>query len=113
MSTWTPLGMESVHGGKYVWSFEHDATWQPRDGSAALWAPEVHFLRGTFFLPYCIGRAGTPGLGTGLLRSTSGRAEGPYVDVKPSGPLTNQIDASLHAAADGSVFFLHQNGLAW
>ena len=45
------------------------------------------------------------------LRSTTGKAEGPYVDVHPDGPLTERIDASLFEDDDGSVYFVWQNGL--
>ena len=98
---WEPLGL--------VWSFEKDATWQKPvvDGKRAIWAPELHYIKGTFWLAYCVNH---PGGGTGLLKSTSGKAEGPYVDVKPDGPLTKDIDASLFQDDDGSVYFLYQNG---
>jgi len=39
-----------------------------------------------------------------------GKAEGPYVDIKPDGPLTAEIDASLFRDDDGKVYFVHQNG---
>lgn len=99
--TWDPLGL--------VWSFEKDATWQTKviDGHRAIWAPELHYLKGTFWLAYCVNY---PGGGTGLLKSTSGKAEGPYVDVKPDGPLTGNIDASLFQDDDGTVYFVYQNG---
>ena len=48
--------------------------------------------------------------GTGLLKSTSGKADGPYVDVHPQGPLTGEIDASLFADDDGRVYFVYQDG---
>lgn len=102
-TAWKPLGL--------VWSLDRDATWARgfREGRGekrrAVWAPEIHYLKGTFWLAYCMNYGGT-----GLLRSTSGRAEGPYVDVKPDGPLTSQIDASLFQDDDGRVYFLFQNG---
>jgi len=97
---WQPLGL--------VWTFERDATWQRpvKDGCRAIWAPEVHYLKGTFWLTYCVN---WPGGGTGILRSTTGRAEGPYADVEPNGPLTPEIDASLFQD-DGAVYFIYQNG---
>jgi len=89
-----------------VWSFERDATWQKEiDGKLAIWAPEIHYMKGTFWLAYCANTGGT-----GLLRSTTGLASGPYEDIKPDGPLTDQIDASLFEDLDGSVYFLYQNG---
>lgn len=101
LKDWTPLGL--------VWSFEKDATWQKPvvDGKRAIWAPELHYLKGTFWIAYCVNY---PKGGTGLLKSTSGKAEGPYVDIHPEGPLTNEIDASLFQDTDGKVYFVYQNG---
>lgn len=101
LTNWVPLGL--------VWSFEKDATWQKpfREDHRAIWAPEIHFIKGTFWLPYCVNWNGG---GTGLLKSTSGKAEGPYVDVKPEGPLTAEIDASLFQDDDGQVYFVFQDG---
>ncbi len=102
LKEWTPLGL--------VWSFAKDGSWQKaiRKGRRAIWAPEIHYLKGTFWLPYSVNYAKG---GTGLLKSTTGRAEGPYMDVKPDGPLTPRIDASLFQDDDGSVYFVFQNGM--
>ncbi|MDR0326971.1 MAG: family 43 glycosylhydrolase [Planctomycetaceae bacterium] len=102
LERWEPLGL--------VWSLEKDATWQKGveiNGKLhrAIWASELHYLKGTFWLTYCLNYGGT-----GLLKSTSGKAEGPYVDVKPDGPLTGEIDASLFQDDDGTVYFLWQDG---
>lgn len=101
LTNWTPLGL--------VWTFEKDSTWQKRVKAdrRAVWAPELHFIKGTFWLTYCMNWEGG---GTGLLKSTSGKAEGPYVDVKPDGPLTQEIDASLFQEDNGQVYFVFQNG---
>ena len=51
------------------------------------------------------------GLGTGLLRSTTGRPEGPYVSAnRPDGPLTTGIDGSLFVDDDGAVYWLSGSG---
>lgn len=98
LKNWTPLGL--------VWSFEKNSTWQKaKDGKRAIWAPEIHYFKKNFWLAYCVNTGGT-----GILRSTSGKAEGPYADVKPDGPLTGEIDASLFDDADGKVYFVYQNG---
>lgn len=101
LRSWEPLGL--------VWGFERDGTWQRpvKEDRRAVWAPEIHYLKGTFWLTYCLN---WPGGGTGILRSTTGRAEGPYEDVSPDGPITAEIDASLFEDDDGAVYFLYQNG---
>ncbi len=101
LTNWQALGL--------VWSLEKDATWQKasQNGRRAIWAPEIHYLKGTFWLAYCVNWLSG---GTGLLKSTSGKAEGPYVDVKPEGPLTAEIDASLFQDDDGKVYFIYQDG---
>jgi len=106
MKRWKPLGL--------VWSMERDGTWQKAEGTGgywslrrrALWAPDIHYLKGTFWLTFCMNYRGT-----GLLKSTTGKAEGPYVDVHPQGPITDRIDASLFMDDDDAVYFVWQNGL--
>lgn len=99
LKTWEPLGL--------VWKID-DGTWQKEQHGdrRALWAPEIHYIKGTFWLAHCMNFRGT-----GLLKSTTGKAEGPYVDVHPQGPLTGNIDASLFADDDGKVYFVWQNGM--
>ena len=98
LKTWKPLGL--------VWKIEQ-GTWQKlkHGDDRALWAPEIHYIKGTYWLTFCMNFGGT-----GLLKSSSGKAEGPYVDVHPSGPLTGEIDASLFADDDGRAYFVFQNG---
>jgi xylan 1,4-beta-xylosidase len=104
LKEWEPLGL--------VWSFAENATWQKgsKDEKGAplraIWAPEIHFFKGTFWIAYCVNYGGT-----GILKSASGKAEGPYIDVKPDGPLTAHIDASLFCDDDAAVYFLWQNGM--
>lgn len=99
----------------YAWTFEKDATWQkgatnPRSGKflRAIWAPEIHYIKGRYWIAYSVNYRKADGgyFGTGLLRSTTGKPEGPYTDVKPEGPLTDWIDASLFEDTDGKVYFL-------
>ncbi len=99
LAKWEPLGL--------VWKIE-EGTWQKQfhGKNRALWAPEIHYVKGTFWLTYSMNFGGC-----GLLRSTGGKANGPYVDVHPSGPLTPNIDASLFADTDGRVYFVWQNGM--
>ncbi len=109
LKDWERLGL--------VWSIEKDGTWQKKfkDHNSggrksaprrALWAPEIHYLKGTFWLTYSMNYGGT-----GLLKSTTGKPQGPYVDVQPAGSLTPNIDASLFQDDDGKVYFVWQNGM--
>ncbi|MCU6790987.1 family 43 glycosylhydrolase [Paenibacillus sp. WQ 127069] len=108
---WEPL-ITKPRKRTSVWNVDRDGTWQKeiqqRDGAPfrPLWAPEIHFLKDTYWLTYSI-----PRLGNGLLRSISGKAEGPYVDnIKVDAPLSPHIDASLFQDDDGQVYFLCDNG---
>ena len=95
----------------YVWQFERDGTWQkalkpsPHTGDGkpvrAIWAPEIQYAKGTYWILYSMNYDGT-----GLLKSTSGKPEGPYVDMKPAGPISNGIDATLFEDGDGAVYWL-------
>ena len=73
-----------------------------------LWAPEIHYINGTFWLTY--GLSGWDGTGKfsgcGLRQSTSGKAEGPYEDVQPNSRLGDEIDGSLFQDDDGTVYYV-------
>ena len=104
-----------------VWSFEKDATWQNRwyapggggrecepfsdQAHRAVYAPEIHQINGEFYIAASMNwppqEPGEEGSCTFLLKSASGTAAGPYVDVG-NGPLTHRIDASLFVDDDGS-----------
>jgi beta-xylosidase len=103
LKTWEPLG--------FVWTFAKEALdWQKGklnpDGTLTpkpLWAPELHYIKGQWYIAGCVEHQGCL-----LLKSTTGRPEGPYADVKsgahliPPGP----YDASLFEDDDGQVYFL-------
>ncbi len=101
---WEPLGL--------VWALDKDATWAREFKTfrgarrRALWAPEIFYMKGTFWLTYSMNYRGC-----GLLRSITGKPEGPYVDIKTDGQLTDNIDASLFQDDDGKIYFLYQNGM--
>lgn len=105
LTQWTALG--------FVWKYG-DSPWHKPylEKRKPLWAPEIHFLKGTFWLTYSIpGWDGTGKTsGSGLLKSTSGKAEGPYADMHPDERLGDEIDASLFTDDDGSVYFLWHSG---
>jgi len=108
---WEPLGFVWKYGGS-PWHTPYLEAKKP------LWAPEIHYLKGTFWLTYSLPgwKVGDPSgtdaknSGCGLLRSVTGRAEGPYEDVQPNVRLGDEIDASLFQDDDGSVFFLWHSG---
>lgn len=105
-STWEPVGQ--------VWSIDRDGDeWHkesrvnpdnPRgDLVRGVTSPEIHFLKDTYWIPYSMNAQGT-----GLLRSTSGRPEGPYEDV---GRITAEgSDASLFQDEDGTVYWVVGEG---
>lgn len=106
MINWETLG--------YVWTLDHDATWAKafkqsphterpdKAGLRAVWAPEIHYFKGTYWMPYAMNYDGI-----GVLKSTSGKPEGPYVDIKTDGPLVDDaIDASLFEDTDGKIYLL-------
>lgn len=105
---WTDLG--------YVWEFDVDGQpWQTAASldltigakarvGRAITAPEIHFLKGSFWITYSIN-----GSGSGLLKSTSGDIEGPYQD---QGLITRiGRDPSLFEDADGTVYWVLGPGL--
>jgi beta-xylosidase len=96
----------------YVWTFEKDvkADWQKGkvnpDGTVTpkpLWAPELHYIKGQWYIAACVEH-----LGTLVLKSTTGRPEGPYTDIKPDGRIAppGPHDASLFEDDDGQVYFM-------
>ncbi|WP_199619496.1 family 43 glycosylhydrolase [Paenibacillus alkalitolerans] len=111
LQDWIPVVTEPRRRST-VWNADREGTWQKavglRDGAPfrPLWAPEIHYLKGTYWIPYCI-----PRVGSGLLRSDSGRPEGPYADaIAADGPICPYIDASLFEDDDGAIYFLCDNG---
>lgn len=98
----------------FVWTFDQDATNNDQKGiknargrkMRAVWAPEIHYLKGNYWIPYSI----SAGYGSGLLRSTTGKPEGPYVDISPDHKLVSGIDATLFEDTDGEVYYIWGGG---
>lgn len=98
MKRWENLGLvwkcEETKWTKEIRYHEKTGTYR-----RAVWAPEIHFINGTFWIVFCMNFGGT-----GILKSISGKAEGPYESM---GQMTDTgIDASLFQDDDGSVYFL-------
>jgi hypothetical protein len=105
LTSWTPLG--------FVWKYGESAWHKPYlDKKMSLWAPEIHFLKGTFWLTYSMPGYGGSGAtsGSGLLKSTSGKPEGPYIDVHPNERLGDEIDGSIFEDTDGTVYYVWHSG---
>lgn len=104
LQKWDYLGL--------VWSIHRDGTWekQPRNlhgvPTTVVWAPEIHYLKHNYFI--CLSMA--PG-GISLLKSTTGKPEGPYINaVAGGGPLqSGGIDATLFEDDDGTVYYTNGN----
>ena len=74
------------------------------------WAPELHYIHGTYWLAHCIsaGRRGK----NGVLKSTSGRPEGPYAAAFPANHgVDERIDSSMFEDTDGRAYYVWQDGL--
>lgn len=125
MKDWTNLGL--------IWSMDKDGTWQrdpkvfangdkfekrslngdPLDNKfRAVWAPELHYIKSqnNWFIVTCMNNT-AKGKGSFILRSTTGRPEGPYENIagNEDGPLFNNIDGSLFEDEDGTVYFVGHN----
>jgi hypothetical protein len=99
LKSWQYLGL--------VWSVEQHGGWERQWRtlhdlpSRAVWAPEIHCLRGNYYI--CLSMAPS---GTSILESTSGKAEGPYVHAfSPDKPITTGIDATLFEDDDHKIYF--------
>lgn len=94
-----------------VWSFENDATWEKKwrfhhKAVRALWAPEIHYIKGNYYITHSM----PPG-GRGLLKSSTGKPEGPYVNaLENDGYWADDIDGSLFEDEDGTVYYLYGGG---
>jgi beta-xylosidase len=108
LKKWEDMGL--------VWSFEKDGTWQKDAGHMSngdkqrtLWAASIHYLESqkNYFLVACIPN-NPHGNGSFILRSKTGKPEGPYENIKgnKNGPIFSGIDGNLFEDDDGSVYFI-------
>lgn len=122
---WTPVrsGKTDSKYPFYIWNIYEGGTWEKINGfgvhninngeqrfGAVLWAPEIHWVKGTYFLTYCI----NPG-GTSIARSVTGKPEGPYVrqECSQDTPLKNRIDASMFWDDDNTVYYTDGSCAIW
>ncbi len=105
-----PLSDGSHSSGIHLWRSSDLKNWTPLGAVHALGrgkaaeSPEIHFIDGDVYIPYAV-----PGWGTGLLKSKTGKPEGPYEDL---GRIAAQGggDPSLFEDDDGSVYWLWGEG---
>ena len=91
-----------------VWSFDRDGTWEKswrwhRNPVRAIWAPEIHYIKrlNNYFITISM----PPG-NRGILKSTTGKPEGPYVNALANdGYFKGGIDGTLFEDDDGKVYF--------
>ena len=104
---------DDLHHWEYlgvVWDIDKEApgwvkAWRkhPRRAVRAVWAPEIHYLKGNYFICFSM----CPG-GVGILKSSTGKPEGPYVNaLSTEGPLVDGIDPTLFEDEDGTVYFTY------
>jgi xylan 1,4-beta-xylosidase len=110
LKEWNLVGRNSG----YVWTFDDDAVpWQKEISIRNGWkqrgiiAPKIHFFNNTFWITYTNSNSNQ----SGILKSESGRAQGPYKEVSGDKPLVKGEAASLFQDTDGAVYFLWGNGL--
>ncbi|MCF8362072.1 MAG: family 43 glycosylhydrolase [Prolixibacteraceae bacterium] len=106
---WNLIGTNS----DYIWTFENDAVdWQKEvteiggRKKRGIIAPEIHFVNDTYFLTYTNSNSGYGG----ILRSLSGRPQGPYKEISGDEPLIKATDVTLFENTDGIVYFIWDNG---
>ncbi|NQX59728.1 family 43 glycosylhydrolase [Paenibacillus qinlingensis] len=104
IQVWTSPDFKSWSEPNTVWSLEKDGTWQKAsEGSNGICSPEIHYVKGAFWITYGLKEGGT-----GLLRSLSASVQGPFRDM---GKITDDgQDASLFEDEDGAVYWVYGNG---
>jgi hypothetical protein len=91
-----------------VWSFDKDGTWEKRwrwhrKPVRAIWAPEIHYIKR--LNNYFITTSMPPG-NRGILKSKTGKPEGPYVNALANdGFFHGGIDGTLFEDDDGKVYY--------
>jgi hypothetical protein len=112
INLWRSPDLKHFEFVKQVWTPDTDPEkWYNRVAGRLFWAPELHYIKGTYWIAFCLGGRGDLGKNS-LLKSTSGRAEGPYELAFPENHgVDNHIDSSLFQDADGSVYYVWQDGL--
>ena len=110
INLWRSKDLKRFEFVKQVWTPTPDTNlWYNSDPERLIWAPELHYLKGTYWIPFCLssGRLGK----NGLLKSTSGNPEGPYeLAFSDNRGVDADIDSSLFSDTDGAVYYVWQDG---
>ncbi|GAB3576728.1 glycoside hydrolase family protein [Hymenobacter daeguensis] len=102
LASWEPLG--------FVWTFARDGSaWMrdaihPRGDKKMLWAPEVAYLKGNYWITTCLNVGKTT-----ILKSTTGQPTGPYREIETA-PLADGIDGFLFEDTDKQVYLVWGDG---
>ena len=103
-----------LHAWEYVglvWDIDKEADpwvkgWRqhPKRAVRAVWAPEIHYIKGNYYICFSM----CPN-GMGILKSSTGKPEGPYVNAFDSDqPVTDGgIDPTFFVDDDGKVYFTY------
>lgn len=102
LKDWEYLGL--------VWDIDKEAedwvkAWRkhPKTAVRAVWAPEIHYIKNNYYICFSM----CPD-GIGILKSTTGRPEGPYVNAfEKKGSIADGIDPTLFQDEDGKVYFTY------
>jgi predicted outer membrane repeat protein len=110
MKEWNLVGRNNG----YVWTFEHDASKEQKEifdenglKKRSIIDPRIHYIKGTFWITYTL----TNTRHSGILKSVSGKAQGPYKPINEFGELVKGSNASLFEDNDSTVYFIWGNGL--
>lgn len=108
LKNWNLIGTNG-----YVWTFADDGLpWQKAISTRKGWrergmmAPKIYYFKKTFWITYTNSNTNQ----SGLLKSTSGWAQGPWVEVGGEKPLLNGTNASMFVDADSTVYLIWENG---
>jgi hypothetical protein len=100
----------------WVWTFERDGTWNKAFGTfggrgpaRGIFAPEIHYLKGKFWLVYSVNHT-TASHRFGIGLACADRPEGPWREMSPERPLTDGFDPNLFEDDDGKVYLLKHGG---
>lgn len=111
INLWRSPDLRHFEFVKQVWTASADpAAWYNSIPSRLHWAPELHYIKGTYWIAHCIS-AGKLGKNS-VLKSVSGRPEGPYEPAfQENRGVDQHIDSSMFEDTDGRVYYVWQDGL--